>query len=75
MIAVERVQQYVQRLPQPLQTEVLDFIEFLLSKVERETNLQDEIDWSALSLAFAMRGMQDEDSATYTTADLKVIFS
>jgi len=28
-----------------------------------------------LSLSFAMRGMEDEDTPTYTTDDLKVVFS
>jgi hypothetical protein len=75
MLAVERIQQYVQKLPQPLQAEVLDFVEYLLSKVERETSPQDESDWSGLSLALAMRGMESENTPTYTTADLKVVSS
>ncbi len=75
MLAVERIQQYVQRLPQHFQAEVLDFVEFLLSKVERETEQRDETDWSDLSLAFAMRGMEYEDAPVYTTADLRVVFS
>lgn len=74
MLGIDTIQQYVQKLPRPLQAEVLDFVEYLLSKVERETAQQDETDWSGLSLAFAMRGMEREDT-TYTTADLKVVFS
>ncbi len=74
MLAVESIQQYVQQLPRPLQAEVLDFVEYLLSKVEREANQQDESDWPGLSLAYAMRGMEDEVTPTYTTADLKVAF-
>lgn len=75
MLAVDTIQQYVQKLPRPLQAEVLDFIEYLLSKMERETAQQDETDWSGLSLAFAMRGMEREDTPIYTTADLTVVFS
>ncbi len=75
MLAIDRIQQYIQRLPQPLQAEVLDFVEFLLSKVERETVQRDEKDWPDLSLAFAMRGMEGEDGPTYTMADLKIVFS
>ena len=74
MPVIEKIHQYVQRLPQPLQTEVLDFVEYLLSKVEHETAGQEEGDWSALSLAFAMRGMEDETTPAYTRADLKVVF-
>lgn len=75
MSAVERIQQYVQRLPQRLQAEVLDFVEYLLAKVEREGVQREEVaDWSLLSLACAMRGMEDEDMPAYTVEDLKVVF-
>jgi hypothetical protein len=74
MLAVERIQQYVQKLPRPLQAEVLDFVEYLLSKAERETSQADGSDWRGLSLAYAMRGMENEVTPTYTTADLKVTF-
>ncbi len=75
MIPVEKLEQYVQRLPQPLQAEVLDFVEFLLSKVETGTVQQEETDWRTMSLAAAMRGMEDEDAPTYAHADLKTVFS
>jgi len=75
MSAVERIQQYVQRLPQRLQAEVLDFVEYLLTKVEREAAQPEERDWSPLSLAFAMRGMEDEDVPAYSVEDLKVVYS
>jgi len=72
MRVAEQVQEYVAKLPQPLQAEVLDFAEYLLSKVEREG--EEEANWLALSLASAMRGMEDEDGPVYTMADLKVVF-
>ncbi len=75
MAIVEKIQQYVQRLPAPFQAEVLDFVEYLLSKTEREEPVLEESDWSALALTFAMRGMEDEDIPLYTTSDLKVVFS
>jgi hypothetical protein len=71
MTVTERIQQYIQRLPAPFQAEVLDFVEYLLAKTER----REEREWSELSLASAMRGMEDEDALTYTTADLKVVFA
>lgn len=74
MIA-ERIQEYVRKLPHSLQAEVLDFIEYLLAKAEREALRREEREWVTLSLAFAMRGMEDEDTPTYTIADLKVVFS
>ena len=42
--------------------EVLDFVEYLVAKAEREAARQEERAWSDLSLAFAMRGMEDEDT-------------
>lgn len=75
MSAAERIQEYVQRLPQRLQAEVLDFVEYLLARVEREAAQQDEMDWRLLSLAFAMRGLENEDGPAYTVDDLKVVFS
>ena len=43
--------------------------------MERESAQQDELGWTNFSLTMAMRGMEDEDTPTYTTADLKVVFS
>ncbi len=71
MTITEKIQQYIQRLPGPVQAEVLDFVEYLLAKTER----REEREWSDLSLASAMRGMEDEDTLAYTTADLKVVFA
>lgn len=75
MIVAERIYQYAQQLPESLQAEVLDFVEYLLLKVERKTARQDELAWSNLSLSLAMRGMENEDTPDYTTADMKEIFS
>ncbi len=75
MTSLESSHQYVQMLPDSLQPDVLDFAKFLLFKREQEiTPEQDEIEWSEFSLASAMRGMEDEDSPTYTTDDLKEVF-
>lgn len=70
MALTEKIQQYVQRLPASFQVEALHFVEYLLTRAEQ----REERDWSDMSLAFAMRGMEDEDTPLYTTADLKVVF-
>ncbi len=75
MLVSEKIQKNVQRLPEVFQVQVLDFVEYLLTKSERETARQDDLDWSDLSLLSAMRGMEDEDVPQYTTNDLKVVFS
>ena len=75
MQVIEKIHKNVQKLPEIFQAEVLDFVEYLLTKSEREIPRQDEFDWSSLSLTSAMRGMEEEDIPTYTMDDLKVVFS
>jgi len=75
MLLTEKIQQYVQKLPASYQTEVLDYVEYLLTKAEHETGRCEEKAWSDLSLFFAMRGMENEDSLNYTTSDLKIVFA
>ncbi len=75
MAVADKIQRYMRRLPAASQAEVLDFVEYLLNKAEREAGRQEERDWSSLSLTSAMRGMEDEDAPTYTASDLKTVFS
>jgi len=69
MVLSEKIQEYIQKLPPSFQEELFDYLEFLLDKAEREDK-----EWSRLSLASAMRGMEDEPEI-YTVADLKVKYS
>ena len=74
MMIAEKIQQNLQRLPPSSQAEVLDFVEYLLSKAERTIPRHESEVWSNLSLTLAMRGMENEETPPYTTADLKVSF-
>jgi len=65
----EKVFQYLQKLPWSLQEELLNFIQYLLVKAEQ----QEKQEWGLLSLASAMRDMEDE-AALYSMADIKVRF-
>jgi hypothetical protein len=65
----EKVFQYLQKLPWSLQEELLNFIQYLLVKAEQ----QEKQEWGLLSLASAMRDMEDEP-ALYSMADIKVRF-
>jgi hypothetical protein len=69
----EKIMDHVQRMPEAEQVEVLDFIEYLETKARERRAREEEEGWSALSLASAMRGMEDEPS-DYDTADLKEKF-
>ena len=62
----DMIHQKVQRLPEEVQREVLSFVDFMVQRdrVEDET-------WSAMSMAGANRGMEDESWPEYTDADLK----
>jgi hypothetical protein len=75
MAITDKIQEGVQQLPTALQAEVLDFVQYLLVKTKRSSQEDEEELWSEVSLASAMRGLEDEDLPQYTTADLKVIFS
>ena len=69
MVLNEKIQEYIRKLPQSLQEEILDYLEFLLAKAQREDN-----EWSNLSLASALHGMENEPDI-YTLSDLKVKYS
>lgn len=72
MLVSEKIQKYTEKLPEALQIEVLDYVEYLLSKTKNE--IDENADWSDLSLTMMMRGMEDETTPEYTHADLKVVF-
>jgi len=73
MTLTDKIQACVQELPATLQAEVLDFVQYLRAKVQRQTPESMDDDWNRLSLALAMRGMEQEDTP-YTLADIKVSF-
>ena len=80
MPVTERINERVRRLPESAQAEVLDFVEFLLTKSECETTEQkatrrEERAWNEFSLSSALRGMEDEGGPDYTDDDLEERFS
>ncbi len=74
MTVAERILQQISALPQHLQVEVLDFVEYLESKVGRERTAGDDAAWRAMSLSEAMRGMESEPSP-YSADDLREQFT
>ncbi len=73
MILAEEIVERVQRLPEPLQAEVLDFVEFLLAKTSGESGKEENRLWMGFSLQSAFRDMEDEPEL-YTDGDLKERF-
>jgi hypothetical protein len=75
MLLSEKILKHIQELPEPFQAEVLDFVEYLESKIKKGKKIEgEETDWSELSLYFAMRDMEDEYSP-YSLNDLKERFA
>lgn len=75
MAVAEKIHQYVQRLPDRLQAEVLDFVEYLLARVERDRAPEDDRDWADHSLSLAMRDMEEEAGPEYAASDVREPFS
>jgi len=75
MTVVEKIRKNVQKLPASFQSEVLDYVEYLLNKARQKTDHDEEKAWSDFSLASAMQELENEVAPTYTAADLKIVFS
>lgn len=75
MATADRIAQYVRRLPERLQAEVLDFVAFLLEKVERNGADSDRSEWSQFSLDSAMRDLETDGDPEYGESDLREVFS
>jgi len=69
MSVIEKVAKDLQDLPVSAQAEVVDFVEFLKVKTRNEEHAE----WTAVSLAQAMRGMENEPDL-YHENDLKEVF-
>ena len=64
----EKIHQYIQRLPRSFQEELLDYVEYLVMKVEQ----QEQQDWDSLSLSSAMGDLEDEP-VSYSISDLRKV--
>lgn len=71
----EKILKHIQEMPESFQAEILDFVEYLESKIKKGGKIdREETEWSELSLSSAMRGMEDEHSP-YSLDDLKERFA
>ena len=71
MTTVEKISKQVQKLPEPFQKEILDFVEFLLSKKKGDGTREEDIEWFDFSLTSAFRDIADEDGPIYDENDWK----
>lgn len=72
MTVAEKIIQHVRVLPEDVQVEVLDFVEYLESKAM--VVKEEPAEWAGFSLSQAMRGMESEETL-YSTQDLKESFA
>jgi len=56
MAVLEQIQEKVKLLPEPIQYQVLDFVDYMLHRSRQEDLL-----WSKLLLRWALRGLEDFD--------------
>ena len=70
----DRIFEELKKLPEPLQAEVLDFVQNLALEMERKGTLKNEYTSTSLSLSLAMRGMEDEETPSYSASDLRETF-
>lgn len=71
MIVTEKINQKLEKLPIEIQLEILDFVEFIAQKAEKQNALEENWQWTDFSLAQAMKGLENEETPEYTEADLK----
>ena len=70
MILTDKIIENIKALPKSKQMEILDFVEYLRAKTEKEERKE----WTDFSLATAMRGIEEE-KISYSMHDLKEIFA
>ncbi len=68
MSTIEILKLKAERLPDALQREAVDFVDYLLQKLEGKTDENNQ--WSAFSMQNAIRGFED-DPVTYSKEDIK----
>jgi len=73
MTTAEKIIQHLSNLPENLQAQILDFVEFLEEKKKYFERDDERADWSEFSLSSAMRGMEGEQT-TYSVHDIKEKF-
>jgi hypothetical protein len=66
MKTADRIHEQVQGLPESVQREVLNFVEYLAHKLRQE-----DTRWSEFSLKTALRGLEDDVWPEYAEDDLK----
>ena len=73
MTRLEQIVSHVKKMPDSLQNEVLDFVEYLEAKNLAKNKHMNNQEWSNFSLKHALSDMKDEQ-VQYSEFDLKEKF-
>ena len=71
MKTIDRINQRIKNLPEKSQKEVLNFVDFLLSKTGKIDNDFNISNWNQFSLDQAMNGLEEENIPLYNENDIK----
>jgi hypothetical protein len=74
MIVAEKITKRIASLPVSVQTEILNYVEFVARKSQIREDQSEDTNWSEFSLNQAMKGLENEDSPEYNEADLKEVW-
>jgi hypothetical protein len=74
MTTIQQITHHLQSLPDPVCREVLQFVELLVEKTDRDLAHDEDRQWPEFSLTQAMRGMEGESDLEFTLDDLKERF-
>ena len=65
------IQEKIDILPESKQTEVLNFLNYLIERQQEISIQQENVEWSQFSLMQAMQGLENDSLPEYTEQDLK----
>jgi hypothetical protein len=74
MIVAEKITKRIASLPVSVQTEILNYVEFVARKNQIREGQSEDTNWSEFSLNQAMKGLENEDSPEYNELDLKEVW-
>jgi len=70
MTVTEKIVEHLRDLPASAQEKVLHFVELLEARINGNGKASELAEWSDMSLAYAMRGMEEEEEP-YSLDDIR----
>jgi hypothetical protein len=73
MNTVKKILEHLKTMPEPEQSEVLDFVEYLKNSAQRRKQNEEDSEWGQFTLESAMRGIAEEPTP-YGIEDIRERF-